>query len=55
MLKTKFKKFEPNMRACVKNLGFRIDNELKMDKQINSVVRSFFFFIYVKLQKLNHS
>ncbi len=35
MLKTKFKKFEPNMRACVKNLGFRIDNKLKMDKQVN--------------------
>ncbi len=35
MLKTTFKKFEPNMRACVKNLGFRIDNELKMDKQVN--------------------
>lgn len=43
ILKPKLKQFTPNMRSYVKDLGIRIDNELKMVKM--AVVQSSFFHL----------
>ncbi len=44
-LKAKFSQFKFDLKPHVKNLGYIIDSHLKMDKQVNSIVRSCFFHL----------
>ncbi len=44
-LKAKFSQFKFDLKPHVKNLGYIIDSHFKMDKQVNSIVRSCFFHL----------